>query len=385
MARVICRRIARAALPALVLFAVGVGATPAAAVSFGLQITKDYSASDAQRMSDGGADQLRMVFNWGKAEPQRNRQFDLSATDDRVADAARAGLRVLPILVGTPTWAKDPDGARSEAWPLARGPLAHFQDYARAVVSRYGKNGSFWRDPEYAGVPYLPIVAWQVWNEPNLAFFSPDRKARVGDYARLLNLTSRAIKGVESNAKVLLAGMPEHRHAREGKSFRKFMTRLAGQADAKRNFDVAAIHPYGRTSEAVLTEVLPRMTRAVSDAFGRKREIWVTEFGWGTGGAPSPYRTTAQGQAGYLGRTMVGMTQNAERWNLGRAFVYSWRDTEPTVPGDKNWPGYTGMFDLDGNKKFVWDVFAYVTGGNAGGQVLEGSPADEADDPPQQP
>jgi large repetitive protein len=79
---------------------------------------------------------------------------------------------------------------------------ADFASYAAAVVSRYGRNGSFWSENPHL-VPD-PLTALELWNEP---YESWDRKPRPDPdaYAALVSQAARAIHAVDPHLAVLMS------------------------------------------------------------------------------------------------------------------------------------------------------------------------------------
>jgi hypothetical protein len=118
-------------------------------------------------------------------------------------------LEVLPFLSTVPCWiSHKPSKLPIDSARARRGWVA----FVRAAAERYGPGGQFWAEhaPGVAKDGIViprpkPIHVWQVCNEANFFYFaypvSPTR------YARLLKLTSRAIKAADPRADVLLSGL----------------------------------------------------------------------------------------------------------------------------------------------------------------------------------
>jgi polysaccharide biosynthesis protein PslG len=339
----------------------------AGAVTLGLHATNPINVQEAQRMAAGGARDVRATFNWGRAEPQRNYNFDLSRTDQLVATAALAGIRVLPVIIGSPEWTKH----RNEGWPRKRGEMKHLRAYTRSLVQRYGRGGTLWR--QYPSIPPVPVRAWQVWNEPNLKFFSAGGDGDPKEYARLLEAMSDAIHGEDRGAKVVMGGAPEH--ARGTVPFTRFLRAFAREKRARKQVDVVAIHPYASDAAGVVKQVLPKMLGAIKTGFGRGQEVWVTEIGWGSYGRPYRYTKTEPLQASLLRKVLAALRRGKKGGKVRKVFVYNWRDlVSPTHLG--NWEEHAGMFDRFGCKKPVWDVFTEFAGGQAGAGPIAGSYAE---------
>ena len=118
------------------------------------------------------------------------------------------------------------------------------------MVERYGPNGVYWRGRYHAdfgqNATPLPISSWQIWNEPNLKKYwvpYPDPRK----YGTLLQLSHSAITSVDPNAQIVLGGLPGYPSS--GIRAWEFLKQLYNKVpSAKRNFDAAALHPYGARS-----------------------------------------------------------------------------------------------------------------------------------------
>lgn len=146
----------------------------------------DHALDDAVALQ---ADSIRTDLPWDVISPSAD-GADRWNRFDRILDAAEErGLDVLPVLTGTPEWAKAP-GCIDDSCPPV--DPAEFALFAGRAVARYGDR----------------ISVWEVWDEPNQAdsWMQPDPLA----YARLLSLTTSAIKEADAEATVLLGGLTLH-------------------------------------------------------------------------------------------------------------------------------------------------------------------------------
>src|SRR5436305_3612067 len=173
-----------------------------------------------------------------------------------------------------------------------------FAKFAAAAVRRYGSSGSFWSaHPE---IPYFPIVSWQVWNEPNIPnFWRSGPNAR--EYVALLRAAGSAIHHADQNAEVVAAGLP---NSNLGVPFLDYLGRMY-RAGARGTFDTLAIHPYAQSAGGLLA--LVEEARRVMDRHGDHARLWVTEFGWSTGGDASAFRVSRKGQAGRVSEALSGL------------------------------------------------------------------------------
>jgi hypothetical protein len=149
----------------------------------------------------------RLILNWGVVERRRG-HYDWAAYDGLVLRAARAKVRLLPILLSSPPWVCNPSCARHiQQWPPVRAAdRERFNAFAREAVARYGPNGTF---SVANGLPKAYRAKWfQVWNEPNIPNYWNDRSDATA-YGRFLRAAGRSIKRADPEARVLAAGVPE--------------------------------------------------------------------------------------------------------------------------------------------------------------------------------
>ena len=200
-------------------------------------------------------------------------------TDSAVGLAAQHGLTILPIVIYTPAWESRPFPAQ------VRLPRSNdtYGNYAATLVGRR-PHGTFWKsNPQ---IPYVPIRMWQIWNEP--IFFA------------------RALRRVDPNAKVVLAGMPNYSW--------KDLEKIYRVRGARRLFDVVAIHPYTASPQGVL-QIL-ELARGVMQRHGdANKPLIASETGWPSSLGHSPehysFDSTPQGQAEELGRRCTAARQES--------------------------------------------------------------------------
>ena len=307
-----------------------------------------YRAQQMTAQAALGVETVRQPFEWFRVERSPGR-FDWSDYDPYVEEAARQGLRILPVLMGPPEFRSSrPETSRSRAmFPPER--LSDYARFVRAAVERYGRGGSFWRwNPE---VPEVPIVSWQVWNEPNIPNFwrsGPDP----AEYSALLRAAGEAIRAADPDAEVVAAGLPD---STLGISLEDFVEGMYA-AGARGSFDTLAIHPYAGTV-AQLLEIVER-TRGLMDHNGDRRAgLWITEFGWTTGGAKSRFTVTEMGQANRVATTFSALAAMRRALRLRGLVYFKWRDAPP-YPDSDPWPLHAGLVEDDGVPKLAF--FAFV-------------------------
>lgn len=305
-------------------------------------------AAELARLGRGRIGTLRVNLAWGTAQSSPGAAYDWSHYDAVIGEAAKNGIRVLPTVYSSPTWAEP-----SPEYPPLGGRLPEFEDFVRAAVERYGSDGSFWK--ANPGVPKLPMTLWQLWNEPNSPLFwkpAPD----VGAYLELLRGFDSAVKRADPNGRVMLGGLfptPEG-----GIAMTDFVSGLY-RAGGKGLFDAAAIHAYAATPEVAITRTA--QLRSAIDRHGDSATpIWITEVGWASAGQPSGLTVGPERQADYLRQTFELASEQRERLGIDGLIWYSLNDT----PGP-GWPGHCGLFTVGGTPKPSWSAFTDLAGGTA--------------------
>ena len=308
-------------------------------------VSDDLLAGDAAyrertltRQADAGIGLVRQTFHWDRIERSPGR-YDFAEYDAYVAALARHGMELLPILFTPPPFRAR--GDRAEGTPPPDRP-ADMGAFAARLVERYGPRGSFWR--ERPGLTPRPIRAWQVWNEPNLPQYwpaGPDAAA----YAELLRVTARAIRRGDPKAQVVSAGLSE---SRLGVPFGEFVTAMF-EAGAGPAIDVFALHAFARSARGSVAAA--EGTRALLDDLGQRPPIWITEFGWASGGPASPFTTTEREQAQRVGAALRELIDRREELGLRGAIYYAWRDAPPYEGGQDFFGLHTGLLDIAGRPK----------------------------------
>jgi polysaccharide biosynthesis protein PslG len=305
-------------------------------------------AAELARLGQGGVGTLRVNLAWGSVQSGANAPYDWRHYDPVVRGAAENGIRVLATVYSTPTWV----APTPEIPPL--GPaLDGFERFTRAAVERYGDDGTFW--DQHPDVAKLPIIDWELWNEPNSPlFWKPAPNA--DQYLALLDAFNIAVKGTDAEARIILGGL--FPTPAGGISLDDFLTRLYA-AGGGRLFDAVAVHPYASTPRDAMAKV--EGAREVMSRFGdADKAIWITEVGWASAGAPASVVVGPARQAEYLRQTFEQAAADRDRLGIAGAVWYSLNDT----PG-LHWVGNCGLFGLDGSPKPAWDAFAQVAGDGA--------------------
>jgi hypothetical protein len=299
-----------------------------------------YREQQLAQMQSIGIGAIRQTFRWRDIERSPG-SYDLSVYDAFVADAARHGITIIPVLFDPPPFRALKGRKRGTYPPRHYGDLG---DFGAVVARRYGPQGTLWS--ERPNLPPHPVRAYQVWNEPNLPVYWPTGPSPE-KYARLLRATAKPIEQVDPGAEILTAGLPESKLAPI--PLIRFTKRMY-RAGAKRGFDTLAINPYARSARGLMTRV--RRARRVMRAFrDRGARIRVTELGWATQGPPSPFRAGPRGQARLIRRSIRMLDRHGRRLGVRGVVYFNWRDLPPYAGGRNFWGLHTGLKDRNGQPK----------------------------------
>jgi polysaccharide biosynthesis protein PslG len=318
---------------------------------FGAVVDQPSALRDDQLalMQRSGVQAIRVVFNWDTTQP-RPGAFDWSASDSAVRVAATHRISVLPIVIYSPRWASS--NASVPNYYLYEPANANtYADFLRALIARYGPNGSFWR--ANPSVPRLTIRRWQIWNEPAFNYFWASQPYYV-KYPGLLRVAYRAVHRADRGAKVITAGLANTTINPSWKYLKLFY-----KHGFHGSFDILALHPFASTIDRVVRII--QFDRAVlaSHRDGSK-PIYLTEMSWpGSVGKIPPrdylgFETTPARQAKLLGQAYTTLVRN-RGLRVGAAFWYAWASAyQPvSVGGQAVSFQYAGLTRYDGLAGFA--------------------------------
>jgi polysaccharide biosynthesis protein PslG len=304
-------------------------------------------SSQLQPMVQAGVESLRMTFSWSLIQPYRTIDdvpeasrdryrivdgvpTDFTLTDQWVAEAARRGLRIMPVLMYPPGWA-------SRRLGLPGSPPRDYAEFARfavTLVRRYGSAGSFWR--ERTDVPRVAIVRWQVWNEPHLRAFWNDRPWEA-DYVNLLRRAYPAIRGADPEARVVLGSLTN-------KSW-DILWEIYGQG-GKGYFDYVALHPFTARVPGIVT-IIENARRVMKLHGDSGRHILLTEMSWPSAKGRTTRRytfdVTEQGQAVKIAAAYGLLAREHTRLKLDGVFWYTWLTTDSARVDSFGYAGVTKL------------------------------------------
>ncbi len=188
----------------------------------------------------------------------------------------------MPISDGVPYWASgDPrkhvDASGTRRWDRFYPPAnyADYGDIVRQVAAHYAPRG---------------VHVYEIWNEPNLAYFWPSGP-NPAEYVKMLRAGYTAVKQADPASTVLLGGL--------SKSDFVYLEGVY-RAGGRDYFDAVAVHPYtygvdptvswngvnaGEDPTRISKNAFPAIKeiRRSMEAFGDSaKKVWITEFGYST-------------------------------------------------------------------------------------------------------
>lgn len=256
---------------------------------------------------------------WAAVEPEEGRfQF----ADDGIDAARAAGLSILGMLCGAPSWTSVTPRATTGYWSAYNYPdradgSALWSRYVARTVSHYRGR----------------IDYWEVWNEPwSNGFF----QGTPTQYGELLSLAAEAARNENSDARILGFNTAAHKDE---------WTRKALAATRANAFDIFSFHDYNPTLYGGRESNASRLARKFTDLqlpWGKPRPLWNTEGG--PGKIASWYSTSASLAGGLsLGSQIAhivrfDVTQLAA--GVQRSFYYTLHFPPPFGSAE---PGYHGL------------------------------------------
>jgi hypothetical protein len=314
-------------------------------------------------MVASGVQSVRVAFSWAAAQPYKTDAdvpddkaadftdvggvpTDFEFTDMVVGDAARSRVSVLPTVLYTPQW--DAVNNRNGVdYPRKYGP---YGAYVTALIGRYGPKGSFWR--ENPGIPKMPIRSWQIWNEPNIAYYW--KQPFASSYVSMLKVAHAAVKKADPGAQVVLGALTNTAWKSLGQVYK-----IKG---AKSLFDIVSVNGFTKVPANVV-EFMVFVRRAMSHFGDGAKPLIATEISWpsakGKTKAKYDFITTQAGQAHNISTLLPLIGQQRLSLHLAGFYWYTWMGQEDPGTGPFNFSGLLGFHD--GNVKVKPSLAAFKT------------------------
>lgn len=296
------------------------------------QNSREYAA-----VAQTNATWLRVMIDWNAIEGKRG-QFNWDWLDHIVDEAQRYDLEVLGIIGFTPPWARL--AGFSSLFPSAPpANPAEFAEFCAQVVQRYGNQ----------------IAHWEIWNEPNLPLFFGFADKKSERYAELLQVAYPAIKAIQPQSTVLVAGLSRLNGVDSPPGFLQQLY----DAGIKGFFDAAAAHPYVTPGGLAADPVngwsdVGRMHQVMVAHGDSNKKIWLTEIGAPTCDCASGVGVSQQEQAKQITDLLTAAAQTGY---TGPAFIYSIRDANTANRGNRL-SNMGALLTTDWQPKFTAGVLA---------------------------
>ncbi len=215
--------------------------------------------------TEAGAGYSRIILRWDVIQPGGPDDWKpANVPDPFVAAELAAGREVVAVLIGTPAWAavNPADGAR------AVPDMDRWAAFTRRMAEHYRGR----------------IRHWVIWNEPDVWQAGHPGQTWAGsveDYARLLKTAYLAIKGVDPDQQVHIAGLTYFWDWSHGR--RRYLDRLldviVADPEAASHgyyFDAAVYHLYFNPSQT--PQVLAETQKTLKAHGLAGKDIWLNEM-----------------------------------------------------------------------------------------------------------
>jgi hypothetical protein len=315
---------------------------------------------DLKKMTRAGVRSIRLPLDWSHMEARKG-SIDWTRSDQIVGAVASRGIATQLMPHQAPLWANGRtfggialDG-QTRTTPPVGSPAAeqYWQSFLTQTVERYGPGGSFWSNgyaARYPGKPPVPVRVWQIWNEPNI----PGQFGGAADpvkYAELVKISNEALKTVDPNAIISLAGLP----GLVDYPGWYFLHQLYQVPNFTDYFDLVAAHPYTSNLKSFRRQMdaIREVMRYYNDL---GTGVWISEMGWGSKKPDGHINKGLNGQASYLTKTMKLIVAHQSEWGVAGLSWFDWRDPK-TYNGLCTWCPYAGLVNKKGKAKPAFTAY----------------------------
>lgn len=249
-----------------------------------------HADDTALRLSaEAGAAAIVQLFEWRLIEPQPG-EYHWEYPDFVARACEYYGLQLIMRLDHPPDWA-----LRNENDARTPFDLDAFAAFVQRVASRYRGR----------------VLAYIIWNEPNLSREWNGQPPSPAGYADMLGRAGAAIEMTDPAALVVCAGLaPTRQNDSEAMDDLLYLRDMLATIEG-RPFDVLAAHPYAfglapdapmEANQGLNARRVQQIHQILVEAGLDETPIWITEMGWthsASGGvAQTPVDVTTQ--AAYL-------------------------------------------------------------------------------------
>jgi hypothetical protein len=312
---------------------------------------------------------VRINLNWPDVAKRRpahpqdpaDDAYDWSLYDRAIRYATQYGQKVMLTILFTPKWA---NGGRAKNVPPTN--YSDLRNFAYAAAERY--SGHYIPNTDNFTETYLPAVKyWTAWNEPSnpiwLQQVSRGRFVSPRSYAHICSAIWQGVHYTNFPGEKVGCGVTGPRGNNQARSSRPSLSPLAFMKATKaaglRSLDAYAHNPYyGQPSEtprsrpggnAIELGNINTLIAQVNKLWGKKKPIWITEYGWQT--PPDRIFGVSFGrQAAYVRQSFAIARANP------RITVMIWFMLRDDTNIGVGWQ--SGMLTAKGKKKPAFNVFA---------------------------
>lgn len=298
-----------------------------------LSLSSDKQNAELDKAVSLGVQWVRIDFEWKNIQPVNNGTYNWYALDQLVSKVHSRNLKILGVIDYAPAWASGYCAPGTNC-PPANPDL--FGIFAGKVAEHFNPKG---------------VTKWEIWNEPNNAFFWGG-KADCNAYSANLKSAYIAIKKVNPNAGVISGGLSPASTNGKDISPTDFLSCMYKNGVA-RYFDAVGHHPYTfpllpstrLNAWAQMITMTPSLRGIMIVNGDAGKRIWFTEYGAPTGGPNSAYYVSESMQSTMM--TDALKLYATYDW-AGPIFWYTFQDSGTLDTTNEN---FFGLLRYDGSEK----------------------------------
>lgn len=245
---------------------------------------RNPNQDEVEMLAGAGFGVVRRDISWATVEKTRG-VYDFTLHDVLLSAFEAKGIRMLFILdYGNPLYSN----GLSPHTPEDREAFAA---YAGAAAAHYKGHG----------------VIWEIWNEPNGAFWKPEPNAT--DYVSLAKAASISIKAADPNAVVIGPALSRMDYSFLEKCFSLGLLECV---------DAVSIHPYASSNPETVIAAYQRVSNLIRRYAPKDKQVPIVCSEWGY----NSMDYTEEQQAQYLVREFMSNLLAGVRLSIW----YDWRD-----------------------------------------------------------
>jgi hypothetical protein len=330
-----------------------IGASNASALSLGVGWIGSWS-------------QTEDINEWNAIQQSKSEMFRVPITPANTSNgsnwsyydkvfglAAERGVTILPTLAGNLAGGLSlPTEGEKIAW----------EEWAKQAVRRYGYNGTYWST--HPGVPVKPVIAWEIWNEPNNSSIN-EGTITATEYGKFLAWAGTAVQAASESwggktTGVLFGGLLAWSGGTNYQTYLQNAYEMPGAASA---FTGLSFHPYeldttqfpGKTRIQAFEKAVNGARSFLNSLGANGKSLWITETGWP---AEAEYGVGEAEQASLLRQSFDWSKANAATLDLHALIWFNYRDTNI----GNTWQYRSGLRTQTGAFRQAWYTFLEETG-----------------------